>query len=43
MNLAFQIRHAVENGKINFFVYSTSNITKGTELTIPFDYDSKDR
>ncbi|XP_064604986.1 inactive histone-lysine N-methyltransferase 2E-like isoform X2 [Liolophura sinensis] len=37
-----EIRHIVSSGNIRFYIFSTTEIAKGTEITIPFDYQYKD-
>ncbi|KAK3101462.1 hypothetical protein FSP39_003787 [Pinctada imbricata] len=37
-----QICHEVHNGKVKFYVYSTKVIPRGSEITIPYDYNYKD-
>jgi hypothetical protein len=32
----------VENGNLRFYIYSSRCISKGAELTIPFDFSYKD-
>ncbi|XP_054843794.1 inactive histone-lysine N-methyltransferase 2E isoform X2 [Eublepharis macularius] len=34
-----EVRHAIEDGTIHLYIYSTQNIPKGTEITIAFDFD----
>lgn len=37
-----QVSHVVQNGCVNFYVYSTKVIPRGSEITIPYDYNYKD-
>ena len=41
--LLFQVQHVVEDGKVLFFIYSEEVISKGAEITIPFDFDYQER
>ncbi|ESP01121.1 hypothetical protein LOTGIDRAFT_139900, partial [Lottia gigantea] len=34
-----EVRHLVEHGRIHFVIFSTKDIEKGEEITIPFDYN----
>jgi histone-lysine N-methyltransferase MLL5 len=34
-----EVQHVVENGRIHFYVYSSKGISKGAEITIPFDFN----
>ncbi|XP_070611285.1 inactive histone-lysine N-methyltransferase 2E isoform X4 [Erythrolamprus reginae] len=34
-----EVRHAIEDGTIHLYIYSTQDIPKGTEITIAFDFD----
>ncbi|CAJ0934823.1 unnamed protein product [Ranitomeya imitator] len=34
-----EVRHIVEEGTIHLYIYSISNIPKGAEVTIAFDFD----
>uniref|UniRef100_A0A6J0U3U7 Inactive histone-lysine N-methyltransferase 2E isoform X1 n=2 Tax=Pogona vitticeps TaxID=103695 RepID=A0A6J0U3U7_9SAUR len=34
-----EVRHAIEDGTIHLYIFSTENIPKGTEITIAFDFD----
>ena len=34
-----EVRHLERDGTIHFFIYSLKSIGKGTEITIPFDYN----
>ncbi|XP_068573412.1 inactive histone-lysine N-methyltransferase 2E isoform X2 [Cebidichthys violaceus] len=34
-----EVRHVVEDGMLHLYIYSLRPITKGTEITIGFDYD----
>ncbi|XP_048875562.1 LOW QUALITY PROTEIN: inactive histone-lysine N-methyltransferase 2E [Brienomyrus brachyistius] len=34
-----EVRHAIEGGTLHLFIYSVKPITKGSEITIDFDYD----
>ncbi|XP_078341508.1 uncharacterized protein LOC111110637 isoform X3 [Crassostrea virginica] len=37
-----EVRHVIQNGSMNFYVYSTKVIPRGSEITIPYDYNYKD-
>ncbi|XP_048739545.2 inactive histone-lysine N-methyltransferase 2E-like isoform X2 [Ostrea edulis] len=37
-----EVRHVIQNGYMNFYVYSTKVIPRGSEITIPYDYNYKD-
>lgn len=34
-----QVRHVIEDGMLHLYIYSLRHITKGTEITIGFDFD----
>lgn len=34
-----QVRHVIEDGMLHLYIYSLTPITKGTEITIGFDFD----
>lgn len=34
-----QVRHVIEDGMLHLYIYSLRPITKGTEITIGFDFD----
>ncbi|XP_028427182.1 inactive histone-lysine N-methyltransferase 2E isoform X3 [Perca flavescens] len=34
-----EVRHVIEDGMLHLYIYSLRPITKGTEITIGFDYD----
>ncbi|XP_043944461.1 inactive histone-lysine N-methyltransferase 2E [Protopterus annectens] len=34
-----EVRHVVEDGTVHLYVYSIQSISKGTEITIAFDFD----
>ncbi|XP_074872796.1 inactive histone-lysine N-methyltransferase 2E isoform X2 [Carettochelys insculpta] len=34
-----EVRHVIEDGTIHLYIYSIHNISKGTEITIAFDFD----
>lgn len=37
-----EVRHVMEKGVVNFFIYSAKVIPRGSEITIPYDYNYKD-
>ncbi|XP_061178866.1 inactive histone-lysine N-methyltransferase 2E-like isoform X2 [Saccostrea echinata] len=37
-----EVRHVSQNGHVNFYIYSTKVIPRGSEITIPYDYSYKD-
>lgn len=34
-----QVRHVIEDGMLHLYIYSLRPISKGTEITIGFDFD----
>ncbi|CAL9682850.1 unnamed protein product [Knipowitschia caucasica] len=34
-----EVRHVIEDGMLHLYIYSVRHITKGTEITIGFDFD----
>lgn len=34
-----QVRHVIEDGMLHLYIYSLTPITKGTEITMGFDFD----
>ncbi|XP_021351979.1 histone-lysine N-methyltransferase 2E-like isoform X2 [Mizuhopecten yessoensis] len=37
-----EVRHIMDKGVANFFIYSAKVIPRGSEITIPYDYNYKD-
>ncbi|KAF6018882.1 KMT2E [Bugula neritina] len=36
-----EVRHIIENGQVHLVIFSTKEISGGSEVTIPFDYEYK--
>lgn len=34
-----EVRHVIEDGMLHLYIYSLRSISKGSEITIGFDYD----
>jgi len=37
--LFVQVQHVWENDHVHFYIYASKHIAKGSEVTIPFDFN----